>query len=218
MKYLSSLCASSLEGRARCSRNTEPSQAFRKAVWASAGERESSIPPTIILCWRHQTLLYFPVSVALGFSAVFYVTAPLPPEARTLLAAQMVQRRCPLSWAWNTHTGGYCRAQCVFVGKVSSDYCQVLSVTSETFDLLHMCQCPSVKLRFFLSDYESVCVWGKPIHYSEWDDHLWQCSDLQRLSYQVPPAVTPNPCSSCTKPVKLTTLWSVELLQLIDGS
>lgn len=104
MKYLSSLCASSLEGRARCSRNTEPSQAFRKAVWASAGERESSIPPTIILCWRHQTLLHFPVSVALGFSAVFYVTASLPPEARTLLAAQMVQRRCPLSWAWNTHT------------------------------------------------------------------------------------------------------------------
>lgn len=158
MKYLSSLCASSLEGRARCSRNTEPSQAFRKAVWASAGERESSIPPTIILCWRHQTLLYFPVSVALGFSAVFYVTAPLPPEARTLLAAQMVQRRCPLSWAWNTHTGGYCRAQCVFVGKVSSDYCQVLSVTSETFDLLHMCLCPSVKVCDFSWVIMNLCV------------------------------------------------------------
>lgn len=158
MKYLSSLCASSLEGRARCSRNTEPSQAFRKAVWASAGERESSIPPTIILCWRHQTLLHFPVSVALGFSAVFYVTAPLPPEARTLLAAQMVQRRCPLSWAWNTHTGGYCRAQCVFVGKVSSDYCQVLSVTSETFDLLHMCLCPSVKVCDFSWVIMNLCV------------------------------------------------------------
>lgn len=168
MKYLSSLCASSLEGRARCSRNTEPSQAFRKAVWASAGERESSIPPTIILCWRHQTLLHFPVSVALGFSAVFYVTAPLPPEARTLLAAQMVQRRCPLSWAWNTHTGGYCRAQCVFVGKVSSDYCQVLSVTSETFDLLHMCLCPSVKVCDFSWVIMNLCVCVRQTHTLFW--------------------------------------------------
>lgn len=96
---LSSLCASSLEGRARCSWNPEAGQAFGKAVWASAGERESSVPPTILLGRRHQTLLHFPVSVALGFSAVFNVAAPLPPEARTLLAAQMVQRRCPLSWA-----------------------------------------------------------------------------------------------------------------------
>lgn len=91
LSNLSCLCASSLESRAWCSRDAEPCQALRQAVGAPARERKSSVPATILLR-RHQSLLPFSISIALGLSPVLCVAAPLPPEARTLLAAQMVQR------------------------------------------------------------------------------------------------------------------------------
>lgn len=145
---LSGLCAPSLESRARCSWDAEPCQALRQAVGASTGERERPVPATILLSRWHQALLALSVSVALCLSAVFGVAAPLPPEAGTLLAAQMVQRRCPFGWALEQHTqvvtAQQCVCECVFFfflfffsscawcvyqwdqGEVFSDYCQVL--------------------------------------------------------------------------------------------
>lgn len=110
---LSSLCTSSLESRARCSWDAEPCQALRQAVGASTGERERPVPAAILLSRWHQALLALSVSVALCLSAVFGVAAPLPPEAGTLLAAQMVQRRCPFGWALEQHTQVVTAQQCV---------------------------------------------------------------------------------------------------------
>lgn len=114
---LSSLCTSSLESRSWCSWDAKPFQALRQAMRASAWECECSIPTIILLCWRQQLILPFSISITLSFSSVFNIAAPLHPEARTLLAAQMVQRWCPFSCACNIQTckGIYCRTVCVFV-------------------------------------------------------------------------------------------------------
>lgn len=114
---LSSLCTSSLESRSWCSWDAKPFQALRQAMGTSAWECECSIPTTILLCWRQQPILPFPFSITLSFSSVFSIAAPLHPEARTLLAAQMVQRRCPFSCAWNeqTYREFYCKTVFVFV-------------------------------------------------------------------------------------------------------
>lgn len=135
---LSSLCTPSLESRAWCNRDAESCQALRQAVGASTGECECSIPATILLSWRHQPLLAFTVYITLCLPPVFSVAAPLPPEARTLLAAQMVQRRCPFGWALNIQRWlKHCSA-CVYVrdqGEVCSDYCQILLEHFATFDV-----------------------------------------------------------------------------------
>lgn len=89
---LSCLCTSSSESRAWCSLDAESSQALRQTVGASTGQRECSIPTTILFTWRHQPLLPLSISITLCLSPVFSVAAPLPPQAWTLLAAQMVQR------------------------------------------------------------------------------------------------------------------------------
>ena len=94
---LGSLCAASLESRARGRRDAEASQALGQAVGPPAGKRERSVAAEILLGRRHQPLLS--VSATVSLSPVLRVAAPLPPEARTLLAAQMVQRRCSLSRA-----------------------------------------------------------------------------------------------------------------------
>lgn len=136
---LCSLCTPSLESRARCSRNAEPCQALRQAVGASAGECERSIPATILVGWRHQPLLPFSISVTLCLSTVLGVAAPLPPEAGTLLAAQMVQRRCPFGWAWDIHRWLMYSSVCICVRArmrlVYSDCCQWLSGYFATFDM-----------------------------------------------------------------------------------
>lgn len=98
---LSSLCTSSLESRSRCIGDAKAFQALRQAMGASARERECSIHTTVLLCWRQQSVLPFSISIALSFSSVLSIAAPLHPGARTLLAAQMVQRRCPFSCTYS---------------------------------------------------------------------------------------------------------------------
>lgn len=101
--YLSRLCTSTLESRSWCSWDAQCFQALRQAMGAAARECKCSVSSTVLLSWWHHLLLTFSFSVAPSISAVFTVAAPLPPAARTLLGAQMVQRRCPFSWCRNTH-------------------------------------------------------------------------------------------------------------------
>lgn len=96
---LSSLCAPSLECRARCSRHAEAHQALGQTVGASTGQRECAVHTAILFPRRHQA--FFAISIARFLPLVFGVAAPLPPQARALLAAQMVQGGCPFGWACN---------------------------------------------------------------------------------------------------------------------
>ncbi|TNN59054.1 hypothetical protein EYF80_030688 [Liparis tanakae] len=100
------------EGRVRRGGDPEPRQALRQAVGAPAGQRERSVAAAVLLGRRRRPLLPSPASsVALGFSPVLGVAAPLPPEeAGTLLAAQMVQRRCPGGGDWGIHRCSWLRS------------------------------------------------------------------------------------------------------------
>lgn len=98
---LSSLCTPSLESRQRCSRHPESRQAFGQTVGASTGQRECAVHTTILITWRHQTFLAISAAITLFLPLVFSVAAPLPPQNRALLAAQMVQGGCPFGRACN---------------------------------------------------------------------------------------------------------------------